>query len=124
VFDRYFQTSQPDKPAEGGTGIGLAIGQEYAMLFGGKIEVESAMGMGSIFRIAFPVKLEESLQTAAESSDPEDLLIEPFANTEVKNHTTGHICFTQRRHARNALITKGNRYQPLQTLRRCVENVQ
>jgi hypothetical protein len=39
-------------------------------------------------------------------------------------HTTGHFCFTQRRHARNALIIKGNRYQSLRTLRRCVENVQ
>jgi hypothetical protein len=39
-------------------------------------------------------------------------------------HTTGHFCFTQRRHARNALIIRGNRYQSLRTLRRCVENVQ
>jgi hypothetical protein len=28
-------------------------------------------------------------------------------------HTTGHFCFTQRRHARNALIIRGNRYQSL-----------
>jgi hypothetical protein len=34
---------------------------------------------------------------------------------------TGHFCFTQRRHARNALVFKGNRYQSLRILRRCVE---
>jgi hypothetical protein len=27
----------------------------------------------------------------------------------VDGHTTGHFCFTQRRHARNVLIIKGNR---------------
>ncbi|MBK7935704.1 MAG: HAMP domain-containing histidine kinase [Lewinellaceae bacterium] len=29
VFDRFFQTTRPDKPAEGGTGIGLNLCQEY-----------------------------------------------------------------------------------------------
>jgi len=55
LFDRYFQTSRPDKPAEGGTGIGLALCREYAHLFGGTIEVESTLGKGSVFRVAFPV---------------------------------------------------------------------
>jgi len=57
LFDRYFQTTRPDKPAEGGTGIGLALCHEYAQLFGGKIEVESVLGAGSVFRVAFPVML-------------------------------------------------------------------
>ncbi|MBP6827842.1 MAG: response regulator [Saprospiraceae bacterium] len=56
VFDRFFQTTRPDKPAEGGTGIGLNLCQEYARLFGGTIDVESAPGEGSVFRVAFPVK--------------------------------------------------------------------
>ncbi|MEQ1745596.1 MAG: ATP-binding protein [Saprospiraceae bacterium] len=55
LFDRYFQTTRPDKPAEGGTGIGLALCQEYAQLFGGTIEVESTLGNGSVFRVEFPV---------------------------------------------------------------------
>jgi len=57
LFDRYFQTTRPDKPAEGGTGIGLALCHEYAQLFGGKIEVDSTLGEGSVFRVAFPVAL-------------------------------------------------------------------
>lgn len=62
VFDRYFQTSLPDKPATGGTGIGLALCHEYAQLFGGRIEVESEPGKGSLFRLVFPVKvLEEEI---------------------------------------------------------------
>lgn len=59
VFDQYFQTIRPDKPAEGGTGIGLALCQEYARLFGGDISVESAPGQGAVFTVAFPLALSE-----------------------------------------------------------------
>ncbi len=58
VFDRYFQTNQPDAPASGGTGIGLALCNEYAKLFGGKISVDSKLGEGSVFTVQFPVELE------------------------------------------------------------------
>ncbi|MCB9267291.1 MAG: response regulator, partial [Lewinellaceae bacterium] len=60
LFDRYFQASRPDKPAEGGTGIGLALCREYARLFGGDIEAESTPGKGAAFRLAFPVVLTET----------------------------------------------------------------
>ncbi len=57
LFTRYFQTHQPGKPVEGGTGIGLAICHEYTQLFGGKISVESELGTGSVFRLALPVSI-------------------------------------------------------------------
>ncbi|MBK9339126.1 MAG: hypothetical protein IPM98_22340 [Lewinellaceae bacterium] len=60
LFDRYFQTTRPDKPAEGGTGIGLALCHDYAQLFGGTIEVESILGKGSVLRVAFPVARSET----------------------------------------------------------------
>jgi signal transduction histidine kinase/DNA-binding response OmpR family regulator len=57
VFDRYFQSNRPDKPAEGGTGIGLALCREYAQLFGGTIGVESVPGVETVFRVSFPLHL-------------------------------------------------------------------
>jgi signal transduction histidine kinase len=60
VFGLFYQTSRPDATAQGGTGIGLALCNEYVQLFGGKIEVESRLGEGSTFRAAFPVILTES----------------------------------------------------------------
>ncbi|MCB0636062.1 MAG: response regulator, partial [Lewinella sp.] len=57
VFDRYFQTNDLSKPAQGGTGIGLALCREYARLFGGDISVSSSEGEGATFRIHFPVTL-------------------------------------------------------------------
>jgi signal transduction histidine kinase len=64
VFDRFFQTSRPDKPADGGTGIGLALCREYARLFGGEIEVESAVGKGAVFRVWWPVEVAERVQSS------------------------------------------------------------
>ncbi len=57
VFDRFYQTNRPEAPAEGGTGIGLALVNEYAQLFGGKAWVESVLGKGSTFYFQFPKKM-------------------------------------------------------------------
>ncbi len=62
VFDRFFQSNRPDRPAEGGTGIGLALCKEYAQLFGGSIHAESKRGKGSIFKVTFPVSVVEDSQ--------------------------------------------------------------
>lgn len=56
IFERYFQTNRHDAPAMGGTGIGLALCQDYVQLLGGKIEVESTLGKGTTFRVSFPVQ--------------------------------------------------------------------
>lgn len=57
IFNRYYQTSQPHKPLDGGTGIGLALCHEYVQLFGGTIEVQSKLGTNTLFEVKFPVKL-------------------------------------------------------------------
>ncbi len=85
VFDRFFQTTRPDKPAEGGTGIGLALCHEYAKLFGGTIEVESTLGKGTSFRVAFPVKLVDSPPSAVGSPMPDELGIEAVVALAKKN---------------------------------------
>ena len=79
VFDRFFQTGRPGVPAEGGTGIGLALCKEYARLFEGKISVESTLGTGSIFHFIFPkkevfVRSEDNFMTA--TPEMEKLVVE------------------------------------------------
>lgn len=59
IFERFFQTSRPDAPAEGGTGIGLSLVQELAHLLGGTVSVTSELGVGSTFELRLPLVLAE-----------------------------------------------------------------
>ncbi len=54
VFDRFYQSKQPDTPTEGGTGIGLSLVKELAELLGGSTWVKSELGAGSVFYFRFP----------------------------------------------------------------------
>lgn len=54
IFDRFFQTKDPHKKAEGGTGIGLALSNELAQVMNGHLEVESQVGLGSSFTLTLP----------------------------------------------------------------------
>ena len=56
VFDRFYQSKQPDAPTQGGTGIGLSLCKELAELLGGKVWAESELGKGSTFYFRFPKK--------------------------------------------------------------------
>lgn len=50
IFDRFWRADRARK-REGGTGLGLAIAQAIAQLHGGKITVESKVGVGSCFKV-------------------------------------------------------------------------
>lgn len=56
IFDRFYR-GEGARPGESGeTGLGLAIAKSLIELNGGKIGVESTLGHGTTFTIAFPVK--------------------------------------------------------------------
>ncbi len=51
IYDAYFTT----KDATGGIGLGLAISHQIITAHKGKIEVRSKIGMGTAFKISFPL---------------------------------------------------------------------
>ena len=55
VFERFYRVDRDRSRASGGTGLGLAIARWAAELHGGTIELESAPGRGSSFRMRLPV---------------------------------------------------------------------
>lgn len=70
VFERFYQSKDKNAPAEGGTGIGLALCRELTALMGGSIRVESKPGNGSTFFVELPKKVvsgERSTETAPDS---------------------------------------------------------
>lgn len=88
IFDRYYQSEQPGKKAEGGTGIGLALAKELAQLHNGRLSVVSEVGSGSTFTFEFQAKRvkEETVVLLAASSNEtiENTLKETIVNYAAK----------------------------------------
>jgi heavy metal sensor kinase len=51
IFDRFYRVDKARARAEGGNGLGLAIAKWAVERQGGRLEVESALGRGTTFRI-------------------------------------------------------------------------
>jgi signal transduction histidine kinase len=58
VFERFWRADRSRSSYSGGSGIGLAIARHLVELQGGKIEVESELGQGSIFRFSLLLALD------------------------------------------------------------------
>jgi two-component system, OmpR family, phosphate regulon sensor histidine kinase PhoR len=54
VFERFFRVDPARSREQGGTGLGLAIVKHLIHSFGGQIELESKLGLGSTFRTILP----------------------------------------------------------------------
>jgi signal transduction histidine kinase len=54
IFDPYFRAQFSDTITRRGAGLGLTLVQQILASHGGKVEVESAAGSGSTFRLLFP----------------------------------------------------------------------
>lgn len=55
LFERFYRVDSARSREEGGTGLGLAIVKHIAMVHGGTVTVESAIGIGSRFCLAIPL---------------------------------------------------------------------
>ncbi|WP_035652209.1 two-component regulator propeller domain-containing protein [Flavobacterium sp. ASV13] len=55
IFDRFYQVNNLNKAYYGSTGIGLEVVRGFVELHKGIIEVESELGVGTVFKLLFPV---------------------------------------------------------------------
>ena len=59
VFERFYRTTISRASKSAGTGIGLNLVRTIVEAHGGKVEVESEVGKGSLFRVILPLMEEE-----------------------------------------------------------------
>ena len=77
VFDRFWRADPSRQRVTGGTGLGLAISLEDAALHGGWLEVWSAEGEGSCFRLTLPRVRGAELRSSPLELPPAEPLEEP-----------------------------------------------
>ncbi len=71
IFDEFSQVENPLQTSVKGTGLGLPLSQRLAGLLGGGIEIRSALGQGSTFTLAIPLRIDGERGAAAlVSSEP------------------------------------------------------
>jgi signal transduction histidine kinase len=70
LFTRFGRIATRETSGIPGTGLGLFLGRELALMHGGDIAVESQPGVGSAFSLALP-RLPDELEPAASSTCPD-----------------------------------------------------
>jgi len=58
IFEEFRQVNDRGRAHRGGTGLGLTISQQLCNLMGGRLEVESELGVGSTFHFSLPLVLD------------------------------------------------------------------
>ena len=64
IFEQFHQIDNTSTRKKGGTGLGLSISRQLVGMHGGRIDLDSTLGVGSTFNIVVPVRVQEQRQIA------------------------------------------------------------
>jgi len=71
LFEAFSQADSSTHAKYGGTGLGLALSRQFAIMMGGDITVETAPGEGSTFTVTLPATVVDA------SAEPGDSVPRP-----------------------------------------------
>ncbi len=88
IFNRFRQVDEELKFARGGFGLGLSISKAYVEMMGGKLSLNSELGIGSRFSFFIPL-------TEAESRAEQLAVIEDLPAAQSRQDTRMHILIAE-----------------------------
>lgn len=121
LFEEFYQIDDSIRREHDGTGLGLAISKRFVELHGGRIWVESRLGVGSTFGFTLPTPLQVTLPDrpatprgmAVQQTTNRILLVlhdDPSAATMMARHLDAHQVRTV--HSLDELATAVSRLRP------------
>ncbi|MGD9215687.1 MAG: ATP-binding protein [Desulfobacteraceae bacterium] len=76
IFEAFVQTANGQQKHEG-TGLGLALSNQFAQLMGGELAVHSVVGKGSVFSFDIPIRVADAAQVQARKKRPKVVGLAP-----------------------------------------------
>ena len=105
IFEEFAQVETRLHKKIQGTGLGLPLSRSLAELLGGKIEVESVVGQGSVFRLVIPAAVGEGRRSDAPGMDSERKRILVIDDDETYRYVIRQLIGSE---ARYEVIEAGN----------------
>lgn len=72
IFDEFARTEQAERMDKTGRGLGLAITRQLVEQMGGSVDVSSAVGQGSVFRVQLRVEMAAAPAGVSSVAQPEE----------------------------------------------------
>ncbi|MBN1565440.1 MAG: response regulator, partial [Anaerolineae bacterium] len=101
IFESFRQLENPMQRRNEGAGLGLAISKQLINLHGGKIWVESEVGVGSVFSFSLPVSQVETLLHDTPISD-----VVPLDESTLKHNQPQVVLLVTRSPSAAALVSR------------------
>ncbi|HIK54779.1 MAG TPA: hypothetical protein IGS37_06420 [Synechococcales cyanobacterium M55_K2018_004] len=92
LFQKFQQLDDSYRRVYQGAGLGLALTKQLVELHGGRISVESTVGVGSVFTVQIPNQQPASAEASAIPAPPADHLLGRIVLIESHEETANIIC--------------------------------